>query len=330
MSVFVGIDIAARTVAVVVRSNEGNGPVQTFEQTPQGHARLARKLARLQPRCVVMEATGIYYLDLAVALHAAGLPVAVINPRSFHHFARLKLVASKTDPVDAGLLAEYAQRMGPALWTPPDATRMALRDMGRQINRLVHARTQAKNRLHALKARQSTPQLLLTDEQEGIAALDARIARLREAALALIAEHATLSMQLRHLCAATGVSQVSGLALLAELAVLPAHLKARQVSRYAGLDVRLNQSGSSISRPGRLSKAGNAYLRSALFMPALSAVCHDVHARAFHAALVGRGKKRIQAICAVMRKYLTGLWACLRSGEPFDSAKLFSPVHQKA
>lgn len=207
---------------------------------------------------------------------------------------------------------------------------MALRDMGRQINRLVHARTQAKNRLHALGARQGTPALLIADEQEGIAALDARIERLRNAAMALIAEHSTLALQLSHLCAACGVSQVSALALLAELVVLPAHLKARQLSRYAGLDVRLAQSGSSIHRPGRLSKAGNAYLRSALFMPALSAVRHDAHARAFFEALVARGKKRIQAVCAVMRKYLTGIWACLRANEPFNSAKLFSTAHLRA
>lgn len=330
MSTFIGIDIAAKTVSVVVRRQGCNEPAQTFEQTPQGHTRLAAKLSSLRPQCVVMEATGIYYLDLAVVLHAAGLAVAVINPKSFHHFAQLKLTASKTDPIDAAVLAEYAQRMEPELWTPPEATHMALRDMGRQINRLVHARTQAKNRLHALGARQGTPALLIADEQEGIAALDARIERLRNAAMALIAEHSTLALQLSHLCAACGVSQVSALALLAELVVLPAHLKARQLSRYAGLDVRLAQSGSSIHRPGRLSKAGNAYLRSALFMPALSAVRHDVHARAFFEALVARGKKRIQAVCAVMRKYLTGIWACLRANEPFNSAKLFSTAHLEA
>ena len=127
--------------------------------------------------------------------------------------------------------------------------------------------------------------------------------------------------------AACGVSQVSALTLLSELMVLPSHLKACQLSRYAGLDVRQAQSGSSINRPGRLSKAGNAYLRSALFMPALAAVRHDVHARAFFEALVVRGKKRIQAVCAVMRKYLTGIWACLRANESFDSAKLFSTAH---
>lgn len=329
MSTFIGVDVAAKTVAVVVRSDNVNGPVQAFEQSPQGHAKLAQMLTRLEPKCVVMEATGIYYLDLALALHQAGLPVAVINPKSFHHFAKLKLVASKSDSLDAAILAEYAQRMDPQLWTPPEASRMALRDMGRQINRLVHACTQAKNRLHALQAKQSTPRILIDDEQEGIDALQRRIERLRQAATALVADHELLNQQLQCLSSATGVGQTSALSLLAELGVLPEHLKAAQVSRYAGLDIRLSQSGSSINRPGRLSKAGNAYLRSALFMPAMTAVRHDQHAKAFFETLVARGKKRIQAVCAVMRKYLTGLWACLRTGQPFDSAKLFSSMHLK-
>jgi hypothetical protein len=84
------------------------------------------------------------------------------------------------------------------------------------------------------------------------------------------------------------------------LAVLPHELKSAQVSRQAGLDVRLGQSGSSVNKPGRLSKAGNAYLRAALYRPAL---------------------------CAVMRKYLTGLWACFKLNLPFDSTLLFSSGH---
>lgn len=330
MSSFVGIDIAAKTVAVVVRRDGRNQPVESFEQTAQEHEQLAKKLLHLKPQCVVMEATGIYYLDLAVALHHAGLPVAVINPKSFHHFAKLKLATSKTDPLDAALLAEYAQRMTPERWSPPNETRLAIRDMGRQINRLVHARTQAKNRLHALQATRSTPQILVEDEQEGIAMLDRRIERLRQAAVSLIKTNEQLSQELAWVSAAVGVGEASALSLLAELGLLPAHLKAAQVSRYAGLDVRVSQSGSSVDRPGRLSKAGNAYLRSALFMPAMSAVRHDKYAKAFFDALVARGKKRIQAICAVMRKYLTGLWACLKTKTHFDSSKLFNLTHLKA
>ena len=330
MSAFVGVDIAAKTFDLVSRQGDKASRGRSFSQTPQGHAKAIQHLKTLKPTLIVMEATGIYYFDLAVALVQAGLPVAVINPKSFHHFAKLKLAGSKTDAVDAALLAEYGKRIEPPRWTPPNEARLALRDIGRQINRLTGTRTQAKNRLHALQSKGSTRPLLIEDEQEGIAYLDQRIERLSQAALSLIAESETLSRHLANMCAAKGVGEATALTLLAELCVLPSSLKAPQVSRFAGLDVRLTQSGTSVNRPARLSKAGNAYLRSALYMPAMSAVRHDPRAKAFYEALVSRGKKKIQAQCAVMRKYLTGLWACIQTETAFDSTLLFSEEHLKA
>lgn len=330
MSVFVGIDIAAKTCDVVFRKNGKASKVEQFKQTPQEHAKVIQRLQALSPSLIVMEATGVYYLDLAVALVQAGLPVAVINPKSFHHFATLKLTGSKTDGIDAALLAEYGERMAPRRWTPPDDSCLALRDIGRQINRLKGTRTQAKNRLHALQSKQSTMPMLIEDEQEGIDMLDKRIERLTQAACTLIAGSETLSRHLDNMCAAKGVGMATALVILAELCVLPSDLKAPQVSRFAGLDVRLTQSGSSINRPARLSKAGNAYLRAALYMPAMSAAQHDPRAKAFYNALVSRGKKKIQAQCAVMRKYLTGLWACMQTETAFDSALLFSEEHMNS
>lgn len=323
----VGIDIGAKQVVVTHRLAGHTHAAKSFEQTTAAHRKLITELKRLKPQRIVLEATGVYYFDLALALFEAGLPVAVINPKSFHHFAKLKLTQSKTDLLDAALLAEYAERFEPPLWTPPEPTRLALRDIGRQINRLTATRTQAKNRLHALCAKRSTFALLIEDEREAIATLDQRIKRLAQAAEELLAQDTALAAQIEHLRAAKGVGKASAIALLAELCVLPQHLRAPQVSRYAGLDVRLTQSGSSIDRPGRLSKAGNAYLRAALYMPALTAVRHDPYARAFYQALHKRGKKKIQALCAVMRKYLTGIWACLQHNVPFDSSRLFSEIH---
>lgn len=323
MSVFAGIDVSARTVDMACRISGKASKVQQFKQGHLGHQALVKQLTRLKPTCIVMEATGIYYLDLAVALAEAGLPVAVINPKSARRFAELKLQTSKTDAADALLLAEYGERMQPALWTPPDQARLALRSIGRQMNRLVAARTQACNRLHALQSTRTTPALLIEDEQDGIATLDRRIERLRQAARELLAQAPDLQRVHEHFCAAKGIADISALALLAELCVLPETLKANQVSRHAGLDVRIYQSGTSVRQAPRLSKAGNAYIRSALYMPAMSAVRYDPNARAFYETLVARGKKKIQAQCAVMRKYLTGLWACMRTDTPFDSSKLF-------
>jgi len=323
MNVFVGVDIAAKTFEMVVRREGKNARAVRFEQTPEGHAKALAQLKALKPKHIVMEATGIYYLDLAVLLAHAGLPVSVINPRSARHFAELKMAASKTDGIDSALLAEFGERMAPRLWVAPDATRLALRDLGRQINRLTASRTQARNRLHALQAKAMTLPLLLEDEREGITLLERRIERLRQAARELVGASASLQTQFDAMLAAKGVGELSAIAIISEFCVLPEHLKAPQVSRYAGLDVRLCQSGTSVSRPARLSKAGNAYLRAALYMPALSAIRHDPRAKAFYEALVARGKKKMQALCAVMRKYLTGLWACFKRSTPFDSTMLF-------
>jgi transposase len=330
MTVFVGIDIAAKSFDLVIRKVGQNAKAEQFPQSLQGHDSAIKRLVKARPVLIVMEATGIYYLDLAVALAKAGLAVAVINPKSFKHFAAMKLKGSKTDPVDAALLAEYAESMRPKAWTPPNTKRLGLRDIGRQINRLTGVRAQAKNRLHALQAKQDTLTMLIEDELEGIAMLDHRLERLTQAALALIAECPTLSQHLENLLTAKGISYNSAIAILGELCVLPADMKACQVSRFAGLSVDLNQSGTSVRGPGRLSKAGNAYLRASLYMPALSATTHDPRVRAFRDALVNRGKKKIQAQCAVMRKYLTGIWACIQTNTPFDSTKLFSEQHVQA
>lgn len=116
METFVGVDVGAKSVVVAWRHSERTAGTAEYVQTPEGHQALIKHMQKFQVARVVLEATGVYYLDLAVALSRSGLPVAVINPRSFHHFAKRKLHSNKTDMVDAALLAEYGECMKPALW----------------------------------------------------------------------------------------------------------------------------------------------------------------------------------------------------------------------
>lgn len=329
ITVSAGIDVSAKKVDVVIRFDNQSSQSKAFRQTPSGHKALIKHLLNNEPECIVLEATGMYYLDLAIALAEAGLPVSVINPRSYKHFAELKLKGSKTDPLDAALLAEFGQVMEPERWEPPRAQYQQLRSIGRHINRLVGNCAKARNRLHALQSTQTSPAMLIKDEKLEISQIEKRIERLRAAATELIASEPLLQTSFQNFCSATGLGAVSSLSILAELCTLPNTLKSGQVSRHAGLDIRQHQSGTSVNKPGRISKAGNAYLRTALFYPALSAVRHDPNAKAFYEALVGRGKKKKQALVAVMRKYLTGLWACHLSGRAFDSSLLFDTKRTK-
>lgn len=325
-----GIDVSARKLDVARLSDTGAFQLRQFEQSPAGHRELAAYLNKHQVEAVVMEATGIYYLDAAVALHNAGVGLSVINPRAAHHFAKVMLQNSKTDRIDARLLAEYARRMTLKPWQAPNEDWLALRDIARRINQLTGMRTAEKNRLHALQTQQHTRKTMIVELLDHIGHLDHSIERLTKAAADLIGQDPVLAQYDACLTSATGIARASAVALLGELCMLPTELRSSQVSRQAGLDVRLTESGSSIDQPGRLSKAGNTYLRAALYMPSLSLVRHDPRAKAHYQALIARGKKKMQALCAVQRKMLTGLWACMHANEPFDSARLFAIEPEKA
>lgn len=323
MHSFAGIDVSARELTVALLQADQKAQLSTFEQTPAGHKALAKYLKKRKVQQVVMEATGIYYLDAAMTLHAAGLRVSVINPRSAHNFARTVLENSKTDRIDAVLLARYGQCMSPKPWQPPRPQLLAVRDLGRRLNQLTNAKTAAQNRLHALTSKQCTDPLLIEDVKDEIQSLEQRIKRLAEAAQLRIGQDPELTRMSQILVGATGVAQTSAIKLIAELCLLDRSMSSKQVSRHAGLSVRLNESGTSQNKPGRLSKAGNAYLRASLFMPAMVLVQHDPIAQAHYQHLVNQGKKKIQALCAIQRKMLTGLWAAIKSDQPFSTEKLF-------
>lgn len=330
MSTFAGIDVSAKKLDIACLTGKKRPAFTQFDQSPAGHRKLVAYLKKRRVEAVVMEATGIYYLDAAVALYRAGVPVSVINPRSAHHFAEAMLECSKTDRIDAGLLAKYAQRMDLKPWQAPREDWLALRDISRRINQLTGMCTAEKNRLHALEAQRHTRQSVLDDVQTHIELLERSIDRLTASALELIEQDVELTLYRSCMTEAKGVADASAVMLIGELCMLPLELRSAQVSRQAGMDVRLTESGSSLDKPGRLSKAGNAYLRAALHMPSLTLIVHDKYAKAHYEALVGRGKEKMQALCAIQRKLLTGLWACMKTGQPFDSAKLFAIEPQKA
>lgn len=285
---------------------------------------IQRLLRKGRPLRVLMEATGVYYLDAALLAHELGAEVMVVNPRAAHNFARAMQQRSKTDATDASMLLEFLRRMPFQPWQPPSQDRLALRAYGRYLTQLTEERTVAKNRLHALTSTQSSPKALIVDLTEAIEALDRRIDGLRKEAVALIKADPQAHAAYQALLSVPGLGEVSAVSTLSELLVLPQDMSGRACTSHAGLDVRLHQSGSSVNHAPRISRHGNKYLRRALYCPAMSASTHDPHARAFKERLVARGKKPMQAVVAIMRKLLTLIWAMVKNPAPYDGARLYS------
>jgi transposase len=316
----VGVDVSAKSLSVC-RQRDGERSEQEFSNDATGHRELARWIGKHARVC--MEATGVYHLQLALTLRAAGIEVMVVNPRVAKDFARAMSNRSKTDQVDARVLCEFAQRMEFRPWEPPSRAVLELRELGRRLNELTRTSVEEKNRLHARSAA-AISAFVVADVKQHIVQISKRIQQIESAAMKVIADDEGLREQYGILIKARGVAKRSAILLLTELAVLDPTMTTRQIVAYAGLDPRVFDSGTSVQKPARISKVGNARLRAILYMNALSAIRHDRGAKVFFARMVARGKKRMQAIVAVMRKLLHGIWTALQRRVPFDNDVLFA------
>jgi transposase len=321
---FAGIDVSAHELSVALRRGKGDKPAMgKFPSHPSGHKALLAHLLRSGGRVrVCLEASGNYSLDRALTLQHRQVEVSVINPRRARRFAESLGERSKTDPVDARVLCEYAARMPWVPWQPPSPVALHLRALTRAIADLGVIHTQQNNRAHAAAASQALPVLVVKEMQRHQKYLEQRMTRLRREALRLIAPDPELDRRFRLMLTTTGIAETSALQILGELAVLPAMLDARQWVAFSGLDPRLFKSGKSVEKRPRIRRAGSRHLRRALYMPALVALRRDPYLRAFYQNLLARGKARLQAVVAVMRKLLHALFAMFRTNQPYDGSKL--------
>lgn len=315
-----GCDVSAKTLAVC-RWRDGNQNEQEFSNDAAGHRKLLKWLGRQTRVC--MEATGVYHLQLALMLRANGVEVMVVNPRVAKDFARAMSNRSKTDEVDAWTLLEYLRRMEFQAWEAPTGAVLELRELGRRLSELTRVSVEEKNRLHAKKVA-AISAAVVADVKQHIAQIEKRIKQIEKAAYEVVHHDDDLREQYGVLITGQGIGKRSAILLLTELAVLDPTMTVRQLVAYAGLDPREYESGTSVHKPARISKVGNARLRAILYMNAISAIRHDRGAKLFFAKMVARGKKRMQAVVAVMRKLLHGIWIVLQRRVAFDNSVLFA------
>ncbi|MDO8688454.1 MAG: IS110 family transposase [Dehalococcoidia bacterium] len=320
-----GIDVSAVSLSVKCKNHRGQDRSATFDNDAAGHRKLiAWATQRGAQARVCLEATGIYSLDLALALSRhPQTEVMVVNPRAIKAFAGALMQRAKTDAVDAGVILTFLERMPFQPWQPPPEEVLQLQALTRRIAQLKVIVTQESNRLHADQHRQTLGRQISQDLQFHLRYLERRIEHLEDQALQLIQGHPQLQEKFTRLTSVTGIATTSALNLLAELLVLPDDLQPEQWVAQAGLDPRPRESGTSVHKPRFISKAGNKYLRAALYMPALVALQHQPNVKAFYQKLVRAGKKKMQALVAVMRKLLRCLWGMLKHQQDFDGNKFY-------
>jgi transposase len=311
-----GIDISKLKFNVCLIKPEGKLKHKVFPNNKSGFEQLLVWLSKQQVERAhaCLEATGNYSEALALFLVKAGQMVSLVNPAAIKAFAGSCLSRTKTDRVDAQLIARFCIAQRPLAWTPPSPEVRELQALVRRLESLQEMRVMEENRLSSI----ITVELVRRSVEEHLSYLTEEIKRTEELIRRHINNNPGLKQQTELLDSIPGIAQTTAALLLAELTNIKQYSSARQVAAYAGLVPRERQSGSSVRGGARLSKIGNARLRRALYFPAITALRCSPFFQQWAEGLRERGKSKMSVICAVMRKLLHVAYGVLKSEKPFD------------
>jgi transposase len=302
----VGIDVSKRALDVAVWPD---GETFTTGNDRPGFRDLTARLRRRPVEIVAMEATGKLEIKAALALEAAGLPVAVVNPRQVRDFARSMGRLAKTDRLDALMIARFAAALKPPARSARSAEELELRELASRRQQLTEMIAAEKLRLESTGSGFVRRQICAD-----IRALRKQLEECGRETGATIRKNPAWQAREDLLRSASGIGPVASSVLIAELPEL-GQISGKQVASLAGVAPINRDSGTMRGR--RTCWAGRESVRRALYMAVLSARRHNPRIRAFYERLVGAGKTKKVALVACMRKLLVILNAMLRKNEPW-------------
>lgn len=311
---FLGIDISKKDFHVFLLKEERGSKPKKFTNSTEGFESLNKWLKKqgVEELHACMEATSIYGDALAEFLYEAGYQVSVVNPARIKGFAKSELLRTKTDSVDAALIARFCAAIKPSFWKPTPFEVKELPALLRRLESLTQMYQQEENRLETATetiAKLTRAHLEYIQEQQ---------AEIKKMMSVHFDQYPHLKQQRELLTSIPGIGEQTAAVLLAEVGRIEDYKNARQLAAYAGLTPCERSSGTSVHGKTRLSCTGNVRLRKALYMPAVVAMRCNPLLKAMSERLLGRGKVKMQVIGALMRKLVHLAFGILKSQKPFD------------
>jgi transposase len=312
-----GIDVSKSTLDAELLGLSTPRRAQ-FANTTKGFEKLGKWLGRWKAGRVhaCMEATGSYSEAVAEWLVEHGHVASVVNPLRVKAYGQSELVRTKTDRVDAGVIARFCRAQRPEAWRPPSREQRELRALVRRLESLEEMRRAEVNRLEGADG------VVRPSIERHVAYLDEQIEQTERA----IDEHVDGSGELKRQCelleSIPGVGRRTAARLLAEMEKIVEYESSREAAAAAGLVPRERQSGASVRGRARMSKVGSRRVRELLYFPAIVAMTHNPVIRALKQRLAERGKTAMVIVGAAMRKLLVLCYGVLKSGEPFDPKRV--------
>ena len=318
MVTWLGIDIA-RDSFVAAQRQGLQIHCRSFPMSKRGFTAWRRWIAPTSGELrICLESTGPYWRPLAVWLEGQGIGYALANPRKVRRFAQASEHRSKTDPLDAEILLRFAETFQLPPTPPQPPAYRQLRALSRRILQLQLQLDTERDRAAKAAADPDTPQVVLDSLQQHQQDLRQAIAELETSGQQIIAAHARLQHQWHLLRSIPAIGPKTARTLIAEYGDQLGTASARQMTRYAGLDILLHESGSSVRKRPRISKQGNWRLRRALYMACLSGILHNPTLRDFYQRKLRQGLDKKPALVATMRKLLHICVGVLKHQTPFQ------------
>ena len=319
---YLGMDVAKAKLDCCLLLDEASGKRKTkvVSNTKTGIVDLLTWVAKqnISPEAwhVVMEGTGVYHEQAALALADAGVTVSIVNPAQVKDFGRGLAVRTKTDGVDSFVLARYGALLKPKAWVPPTPEARILQALLARHVAIAQDLQRERNRQEKADAT-DTPDRIQKSLADSIGFLVKQLAELQQVIDEHIDKHPDLQKDMALLQSIPAVGpQVGG----NMLSVMHSHHfnSAEQLAAYLGLVPVERQSGSSVLGRAKLSKAGPARIRAVLYMAAIVATRCNPHVKAVYERLLARGKSKMSALGAAMRKLVHLCFGVLKTQQPYE------------
>lgn len=322
-----GIDVAQKELVVSFGRLSEDLSIKlhaskAFPNTQKGHNTLIEWVQKISDPSIavqfVMEATGVYHESLAYFLVDRSCNVVVVLPNRISNYFRTLHVKTINDYTASEAIARFGLERKLDQWQKPDPVLKKLRQLCRERDQIIGTRTITKNQLHAEKAEAEPNAGTVRRLKQLIIVLSKQVAQVKVEIEALIKSKRELSEAVKLITTIPGVGVLTAATVLAETNGFELVRNKKQLTSYAGLDVREKQSGTSVKGKPTISKRGNRYLRKAMHLPALAAIRHDARFKSVFTRLVEKHGIKMKAAVAVQRKLLEMTYTIYKTKMPYQ------------
>lgn len=325
--------MATFTACLCQRSDDGEltfSKVTSFNNETKGYNQFLRWVKGVTlsgPELIfLMEATGVYYENLAHHLYKIKKTVHVVLPNTSKHYFSSLNIKTKTDMVDARILSQFGAERIHKPWSPPPTALLQLRNLTRYYVQLQEQKTALGNIKHSKDCSHDIQSFIIKSNKGLITEIDKQIAKCLAEIKRLIELDKELKRRINKLSTIKGIGLITMVTILAETMGFEQFSSAKQLVSYAGYDVVQRESGTSIKGKTRISKKGNRYIRNALYFPAMVACRYNPSLKETYLRIIQKKPSKMIGQVAIQRKLLILMYTLWRNDTEFiENYKISSP-----